>query len=206
MTRIKDIKITDSRTIKRHSGFSLIEVFIVLLVIAIIVVLALPQFMSSRRALKFTGVQRLMVTTFREARQDAMTQRAYITVKYDDVNKQMSVYGGTYGPLGDPKNKVIALSGDGVGTSEIVYGRPAGASAAALGDATNMTVLTSGAVEARFQADGSVVDASNNHQSRALFLYNSKDPDSTAFAVSILGTGGRVKMWRFNRSINAYVE
>lgn len=206
MTRVQKIGKELSSAMKRQSGFSLIEMFIVLLVIAIIVVLALPQFMSSRRLLKFSGVQKLIVTSLREARQDAMTQRAYITVRYDDTNKQMLVSGGTFGVPGDAKNKVITLVGDGVNSSEIVYGRPSGATAAALGDGTNLTALTSGVVEIKFQADGSVVDSSNNPQSRALYLYNSVDPDNTAFAVSILGTGGRVKMWRYNRSINTYVE
>lgn len=206
MTRIHKIEKNLSGAMKRQSGFSLIEMFIVLLVIAIIVVLALPQFMSSRRLLKFSGVQKLMVTSLREARQDAMTQRNYITVKYDDTNKRLVVSGGTYGAPGDARNKVVPLSGEGVSESEIVYGRPSGATAAALGDGTNLTALTSGAVEIKFQADGSVVDSSNNPQSRALYLYNSVDPDNTAFAVSILGTGGRVKMWRYNRSINTYVE
>lgn len=206
MTRIKKKEKGYNGAISKQSGFSLMELLIVLLVIAIIVVLALPQFMSSRRALKFSGIQRLMVSSLRDARQDAMTQRAYITVKYDDASKEMIVSGGTYGPPGDTRNRVIPLSGDGVAQSEIVYGRPPGATAAALGDATNLTALTSGTVEIKFQADGSVVDASNNPQSRALFMYNSKDPDSSAFAISVLGTGGRVKIWRFNRSINAYVE
>jgi prepilin-type N-terminal cleavage/methylation domain-containing protein len=193
-------------TVNSQSGFSLIEMFIVLLVIAIIVVLALPQFMSSRRLLKFSGVQRLMVTSLREARQDSMTQRTTITVKYDDTNKQMTVSGGTFGVPGAANNKVISLSGDGVTQSEIVYGRPPGATAAALGDGTNLTALTSGVTEIKFRADGSVVDPSNNPQSKALFLYDSVDADATGFAVSVLGVGGRVKVWRYNRTINAYVE
>ena len=87
-----------------------------------------------------------------------------------------------------------------------MYGRPTGVSAAALGDATNLTTLTANVVDIAFQTDGSVVDASNNPINKALFFYDTNTPNDTAFAVSVLGAGGRAKIWRYSSNVNVYVE
>ena len=182
------------------------ELLIVLLVISIIVVLALPQIMSSRRLFRFAGVQRQVVNTLREARQHAISQRKTITFRYDDANKRVILFGGTFGNAGDSNNQIYELAGDGVTKDELIYGRPTGASAAALGDGTNLTSLTGNVVDVAFQTDGSVLDASNNPLNKALFFYDPKTPNDTAFAVSVLGAGGRAKLWRFSSSVNVYVE
>jgi hypothetical protein len=88
----------------------------------------------------------------------------------------------------------------------VIYGRPSGVSTAALGDGTNITNPTSNAVEITFQADGSVINASNTPQNYAMFFYHSKHAAETAFAVSVLGAGGRAKVWRYNKQTNSYVE
>lgn len=190
----------------RQSGFGMAELIVVLLVIAILVALALPQMIASRRLFRFSGFQRQVSTVLREVRQNAMSQRAPITFRYDDTNKLIIVYGGSFGVLGDAKNQVTRFADNGITTNEVVYGRPAGVTAAALSDGTNLTALTGGAVEVKFQADGSVVDAGDNPQNRALFFYNAYAPNDTAFAISILGAGGRVKIWRYSQGVNLYVE
>lgn len=189
-----------------QKGFSVAELLIVLFVIAIIVVLALPQIMSSRRLFRFAGVQRQVVSALREARQQALGQRTAITFKFDNANKRILLSGGTFGSVGDAKNQVFELAGDGVSKDEVVYGRPTGATTAALGDGTNLTALSSDVVDITFQTDGSVVDASNNPQNKAMFFYDTKTPGDTAFAVSVLGAGGRAKIWRYSSSVNMYVE
>ncbi len=182
------------------------ELLIVVLVIAIIVVLALPQIMSSRRLFRFAGVQRQVVSAFREGRQQALSQRKPITVRYDNTGKRLLLSGGTFGSPGDGNNQIFELAGDGVTANELVYGRPDGASVAALGDGTNLTSLSGNILDITFQTDGSVVDASNNPQNKALFFYDTKTPTDTAFAVSILGAGGRTKLWRYSSNGNVYVE
>lgn len=190
----------------KNKGFSIPELLIVLFVAAIILVLALPQLISSRRLMKFSVMQNQIAATMIETRQEAMSQRKAITFCYDDRTKQLITYGGTFGAFGDSKNKVVELSGFGVDKTEIRYGRPSGATTAALSDTTNITSLTRSMVELTFQPDGSVIDASNNPQNNALFFYHSKYQKDAAFAVSILGAGGRIKVWRYSKGINAYVE
>jgi prepilin-type N-terminal cleavage/methylation domain-containing protein len=196
----KDIKL------RRQKGFSLPELVVVLLVVAILLVLAMPQIISSRRLFRFSGFQRQIATSLREARQEAMSQRKPVTFRYDNTSKYIITYGGDFGALGDAKNVVVPLTGSGVETDDLKYGRPTGVPTSALSDTTNLTSLSSNAVEITFQPDGSVIDASNNPQNQALFFYHDKYRLDTAFAVSILGAGGRIKVWRYSRGVNSYVE
>ncbi len=192
--------------LKKQTGFSIPELIVVLLVGAIILVLALPQIMSSRRLFRFSGLQRQVATSLQEARQEAMSQRKPITFRYDNAAKRVVIYGGGFGVLGDVKNKVVILTGSGVDSDDVKYGRPTGVSTSALSDTTNLTNLTSNAVEITFQVDGSVIDGSNNPKNQALFFYHDKYRFDTAFAISILGAGGRIKIWRYSQGVNSYVE
>jgi prepilin-type N-terminal cleavage/methylation domain-containing protein len=192
--------------LKRQKGFSMPELIIVLLVLAILVTLALPQIISSRRLFRFSAMQRQIAASLTDARQEAMGQRTPVTFRYDDNTKEIKLYGGKYGASGDSKNLVIQLADSGLDPNDVRYGRPAGVSAAALGDGTNLTNLTSNAIDITFQSDGSVIDASNNPQNFSVFFYHAKHTAETAFAVSVLGAGGRAKVWRYNQQTNSYVE
>ncbi len=182
------------------------EVLIVLLIIAILVVLALPQITASRRMFRFSGLQRQISTSLNETRQNAMSQRTAMTFRYDDANKRIIIYGGNFGAFGDAKNQKTNFANSGLLTTEIVYGRPTGVTATALGDSSNMTALTANVVDITFQPDGSIVDASGNPTNKALFFYDSKSKTDGAFAISVLGAGGRTKVWRYSKGAKAYVE
>lgn len=195
-----------SDKINRQKGFSLPELVIVLLVLAILVTLALPQVITSRRLFRFSAMQRQIAASLTDARQEAMGQRTPVTFRYDNNTKEIKIYGGKYGASGDSKNLVIQLAGSGLESNDVIYGRPPGVSTAALGDGTNQTNPTSNAIEITFQADGSVIDASNNPQNFTMFFYHTKHAKETAFAISVLGAGGRVKAWRYNKQLNKYIE
>lgn len=204
--KVQHLFLNTTERARRQKGFSLPELMIVLLVAAIILVLALPQIMSSRRLFRFSGLQRIVATSLREARQEAMSQRKPVTFRYDNAGKRLITYGGDFGAFGDMKNRSVELAGSGVEQNDIIYGRPSGVPTAALGDTTNQTNLSSNAVEITFQSDGSVLDASNNPQNSALFFYHDKYRLDTAFGVSVLGAGGRIKVWRYSKGVNQYVE
>ena len=82
--------------LKKQNGFSLPELIVVLLVVAIILVLALPQVISSRRLFRFSGIQRQIATSLREARQEAMAQRKPVTFRFDNTSKYTVTYGGDF--------------------------------------------------------------------------------------------------------------
>lgn len=189
-----------------QKGFSLPELIIVLLVAAIILVLALPQIISSRRLFRFAGMQRQVAASLRDARQEAMSQRKPLTFRYQHNKSRIIIYGGSFGAVGDGKNIVHELADSGLVSNDLKYGRPGGVTRADLSDGTNLTALSSNMVEITFQPDGSVVDASNNPNNTALFFYHDKYRKETAFAISVLGAGGRIKIWRYSKGVNLYVE
>jgi prepilin-type N-terminal cleavage/methylation domain-containing protein len=191
---------------RKQKGFSLPELVIVVLIISIISVIALPQINAARRAFRFSGLQRQVAATLSEARQQAMSQRKAITVRYKNSDKEIAIYGGSFGTANDSKNKIEQLYGSGITKGEIVYGRPPGASSADLGDGTNLAALKSGMMEVTFQPDGTVVDSSGNPANKTLYFYNKTSAKEMAFAVSVLGAGGRVKIWRYIKGVNKYVE
>jgi prepilin-type N-terminal cleavage/methylation domain-containing protein len=191
---------------RSNAGFSVIELVIVLLLVAIILVFAIPQVISSRRQFSFASIQRQSVSSLRDARQTAINQRQPITFRYEDTSKQMIIYGAGLGALGDAKNLVVRMSGNGLRAGNIKYGIPTGVTPGALGDGTSMTALTVGVVEITFQGDGSVLDGSENPIDGALFFYHELYGKDAAFAVSVLGATGRVKLWRYSNASSAYVE
>ena len=195
-----------TKNTNQAKGFSTIELIIVALIVSILAVIALPQIMNARRLMRFSGVQRQISATLREARQEAMSQRTAITVRYDDVNKRTIIYGGKFGVVGAAENKIVRFANEGLVDGDIVYGKPAGASASALSDGSNVETLVGSIAEVKFQSDGAVLDAGNNPQNKALFFYDVKNPTGQAFAVSVLGAGGRVKIWKYNAGTTGYVE
>lgn len=190
----------------KEKGFSLPELMVVLLILAILAVLALPQIISSQRMFRYSGMQRQIVSSLRDARQQAMSQRKPITFQYDDRNARTVIYGGSYGNLGDSKNIVAEMSGFGLEAADLKYGIPGGVPTTPLGDGTTLTALSGRKVEITFQADGSVIDVANNPSDTALFFFHRQYKKETAFAVSILGAGGRVKFWRYDTGARKYVE
>lgn len=187
-------------------GVSLPEVVIVLLVCAIIAVLALPHFMSSKQLRVFSEFQQRVVAGMNEARNQAMTQKKRITFRYEDSRKRAVLWGGSFGPAGDAKNKLVDLTVEGLDFSDVRYGQPEGVDVDRLADTSRAATLENGVVELTFEPDGTMVDGSRFPLSRAIFFYHDKYRIDSAFAISVLGGSGRVKAWRYRTSANTYLE
>lgn len=114
----------------------------------------------------------------------------------------------------------IPLTQGGLLASEITYGIPAGSPllpsgapvipVTKLDDNILMTPLTpagaGGKLNITFHPDGSVIDATGLPLDCAMFLFNNATAQATASAISVVGASGRVKVWRYNASVNKYVE
>lgn len=115
----------------------------------------------------------------------------------------------------------------GLPATEIVYGIPTTSTGlpylhptiptGPLDDGVTMTPLASSILNITFQADGSVVPktgipvggitlSQSNRGDAAMFIFNNNAASNTASAISVLGTSGRVKIWRYSISANKYVE
>jgi len=208
-------------------GFSLVELMIILACVSILSAVAIPQVITQRRLMRSAGITREIAGQIRLARQFAMAQRKAFTFQYDNTNKKIKIIGpipvGTLA-LVDPSypnntgSSVVStasLTQGGLSSGEISYGiptasdLPSGAPAIPTGplaDGISKTDLTSGMIRFTFQPDGSVIDSTGSLANRALFFFNNKTAQSTASAVSMMGSSGRVKMWRYTTSGNKYTE
>jgi hypothetical protein len=156
----------------------------------------------------------------------ALSRVAY-TFQYNDTTKRISVIGpipaGTVA-LVDPDypsisgSKVVSityLTEGGLPAAEIIYGiapgtdLPAGAPiipTGALADGVSKSDLTNNMLNITFQPDGTVIDTAGSPLNKALYLYNKSAAQSTSSAISVLGSSGRIKVWRYNKNGNVYQE
>lgn len=204
-------------------GFSLVETIIVILLVAILAAVSIPELLQSRRAWRFAGMQQQLVASLRQARQIAMSQNRRIAFEYDDAAKTTRIYDidarpfpantiGFLGPINDPRNIVVNLTGESLSTNDIVYGA-LGTPPYMLDDTSSMTPLSGGpggTATVFFSPRGDAVlntpqplppaqPVPASPWNYALFFYNSNG-NSSAFAISILGPGGRIRVWHYNGS------
>lgn len=198
-----------TKTDRSQEGLSVVELLVVIAVIAIIGSIALPQMISARRMLRFSGVTREVLTQLRYARQQAMSTRLAHTFRYDDAKKQIVIINNGETGVGNSQPdqivRTVSLAGAGLDAFEIVYGALPGAPTT-LADGTTLTPLTNNQLSITFQPDGSVIDASQIPISYALFFYSRSYPRETAVAISVLGAAGRAKVWRYDSNANKYTE
>lgn len=223
---------TSTRKVRTSSrGVTLFELLIVMGIIAVMSAIALPGLLGSSRAIGSAAMPRELVSYLRLARQEAMSKMLVFTCSYDNLTKQITITnhgerGITYDPATDtmvklpgnaaPSANVVAdvnveqvsLTKSGIPASAISFGRVDGYPATTvLDDGVAMATMPAGnKINFTFQPDGSVVNAQNNPISRSLFLYNQQIGSKSAFAITVLGTTGRIKLWRYASNVNRYSE
>jgi Tfp pilus assembly protein FimT len=201
-----------------NSGTSMVEVLAVVAIATILTAVALPQVISARRLIRSASLPREIAAQLRFARQQAMSQRQAFTFQYDDSTKQITIidhqatgytllsasgYPNTAGST--TALRVPLGGGGGLPAAEISFGVPTGITVTSLGDTSTPTALVSNKLTITFQPDGTVQDANGNYVNRTLFFYNNIIPNQTACAISVLGSAGRIKIWRYT-SGNTYAE
>ena len=214
---------------RRNSrGFSLVELVIVTAVMGVLCAIAIPQMITQRRLFRTSAVSREITGQIRYARQMAMSTRSAYTFQYDHPNRRLRIIGpiprGT-AALADakyPNNTgssvilTVPLTQTGLSAAELnegipttLTGLPTGSPTiptGALADGISRTSLSSGLLNITFQPDGSIIDATGAPANKALFFFNNKAAQETASAISIMGSSGRIKIWRYAPHGNSYVE
>ena len=227
-TTVNAIRDKRDRRLRRFRGFSLVELVFVVAVMGILTAIAVPQMIAQRRLTRSSAVTREIMTQMRYARQLAMSQRQAITFQYDTATRTINIIdhnnvdtpgnpnsgidvltaGGYPSTTGSTVITTVALAQGGLANSEISWGIPAsmpGAPTTADGLPVPNIATASNKLNITFQRDGSVVDSTGNPVDQCLFIYNNLVPRATAAAISVRGSSGRVKIWRYN-NVDSYVE
>ena len=209
-------------------GVSLVEILIVVAIAGILTAIAVPQMISQRRLMRSSGITREIMTQLRYARQAAMSQRQAVTFQYDDATKAIKIIDhnnvdtttnpnsgldvltltGYPSTAGSVVSLTYPLTQGGLRSEEISWGIPTGlAGTPTTADGISVANITasSNKLNITFQRDGSVVDSTGNPVDQAIFIYNNKAPAHTASAISVRGSTGKVKIWRYN-NVDSYVE
>jgi Tfp pilus assembly protein FimT len=215
----------------RHyeSGRSIIEALVVVAILAVVTAMAVPQMTAARRLMRASALPMEVATQLRYTRQLAMSQSQAFTFQYDNSNKTIRIFdhnnfNNVTAACNMPGQNVISqpgfpntactatvltsplATGGGLPASELSYGIPAGISSTPLDDGNSLTALSGTVVNITFLSNGTAVDAAGDYVRPALYFYNNVVPTQTASAVSILGSAGRIKVWRYNTSANKYAE
>jgi len=215
-------------TREKEAGHSVVETMMVLTIAAILTSVAVPQMLSARRLLRASSMAREIATQLRFARQQAMTQRQAFTFQYDNSTKTVKIFDhnntnnanagcnlsgvqvlSTSGYPNTACTTIVTTVPVATGTfaSELTYGIPSGISNTTLDDGNTLTALSgSGVVNITFQPDGTVIDNTGSFTTATLFFYNNQVPTQTASAISILGSAGRIKIWRYSTSAAKFAE
>jgi Tfp pilus assembly protein FimT len=202
-----------------HSGRSMVEMLAVVAIATILTAVAVPQVISARRLIRSSALPREIATQLRYARQQAMSQRQAFTFVYDDSAKQISIIdhqasggalliaSGYPNTAGSITVLTVPVGGGGLPASEVTFGVPSAITNTTLGDTGTPTALVNNKLTVTFQPDGTVQDSTGKAVNfRTLYFYNNKVPTQTACAISVLGSAGRIKIWRYTTSASQYLE
>lgn len=195
-----------SKNRRRRQRVTMPEVVVSLLVGAIIVVLAIPHILSVRQLQRFSQFQEKMTSGLGEARTQAMNQKKAVTFRFDERTGRAFIWGGTFGPVGDSRNRTIDLAVEDLDPADVKFGQPTGISVDRLADTTRPAKAVSGHVDFTFQPDGTMIDENKYPDNRAIFFYHDKYRMNSAFAVTVLGATGRVKSFKYRASAGDYIE
>lgn len=197
------MKITDAKSIarrgKRERGFSMIELVVVLSIILIITAVSITQLRPNLQNARIDAAMREVVESFRQAREFSISHRRYVQVTFPANNQlqmvqlnTLTVGAGGVNPILDTVTLspplIFNLAGmpdtpDGCGTvNPIVF-----------------ECITNGPVGGMvFQSDGELVDGTTFLPINGSVFMGFPGQQSTARAVTVLGTTGRVRGWKSN--------
>ncbi len=190
-------------------GMSIIELVVVVGIMAVVMIVAIPQLSGARRNMRAAAGPVEIKAQLRYARQLAMGRQRAVTFQYKTDVSEIKIIehadagadvvsDGAY-PLtaGHTVLRTVSLLTGGAVEGDIAYGLPPGAPGTPLDDTTTLTPAVNNQVNITFQPDGSVIDASGATRNHAMMFHHPDYAQGTARAVSVLGASGRVKVWRY---------
>jgi type II secretory pathway pseudopilin PulG len=183
-------KIWRARLMRDSSGFSLVEVIVILGIMGVLMTMAALQVSQSQPMMKSDGAMRVVLAQLNSARELAITQRRYMRIAFTVNGNQLTISREEV-PAALTLMATIYLEGNvrftvvtGVIDTPDAFGQASGVD---FGSATQI----------RFATDGTLIDQNGNSLNGTIFL-SVPGVTRSARAVTVLGSTGRVRGYRFD--------
>jgi prepilin-type N-terminal cleavage/methylation domain-containing protein len=188
------------RVLTQH-GYTLVETMMVLGVIGILSAMAVVQVGTSRNGAKGDAAMRVVLSQMNQAREIAITQRRYVRVTFDAAANQVCI---VREDTTSTTTTLALVPFEGAVKFSLITGLPDTPDAFGKTTATTFT-SSSGTFAsacgstsvAKFTPDGTLVDWNGRTANGSVFLAIPNIGES-ARAVTVLGSTGRVRGYRWN--------
>lgn len=190
---------------RAQRGFSMIELMIALTIILIVSAIAITQLTPNLQQARVDAAMREVIATFRQAREYAIANRRYVQVSFPANNQIQVTQMNTLTPGAGVVNTVITtvtiapplvFNLDGMPDTPDAYGN---------GGPIVFEGVVNGPVGGMlFQSDGEFLDGATFLPINGSVFMGIPGQQSTARAVTILGTTGRVRGWKSNGNVTWY--
>jgi len=187
------------RSWSRAHGFSMIELMVALTIIFIVSAISIISLRPNLQQARVDASMRQVIAVFRQAREFAIANRRYVQVSFPANNQIQVTQMNTLTPGAGGVNPVITtvtlapplvFNLDGMPDTPDAYGN---------GGAIVFENIVNGPVGGMvFQSDGEFLDAVTFLPINGSIFMGIPAQQSTARAVTILGTTGRVRGWKSN--------
>jgi len=191
--------------VKTERGFSMIELMIALTIILIVSAIAITKITPNMQQARVDAAMREVVTSFRQAREYAIANRRYVQISFPANNQIQMTQMNTLTPGAGAANTVITtvtlapplvFNLDGMPDTPDGYGN---------GGPIVFEGVVNGPVGGMlFQSDGELLDGATFLPINGSIFMGIPGQQSTARAVTILGTTGRVRGWKSNGNVTWY--
>lgn len=198
-------KEVNAMTAKSERGFSMIELMIALTIILIVSAIAITKLTPNMQQARVDAAMREVIATFRQAREIAIANRRYVQITFPANNQIQVQQMNTLTPGAGVVNTVIStvtlapplvFNLDGMPDTPDAYGN---------GGAIVFEGVVNGPVGGMlFQSDGEFLDGATFLPINGSIFMGMPGQQSTARAVTILGTTGRVRGWKSNGNVTWY--
>jgi type II secretory pathway pseudopilin PulG len=186
---------------RQESGFSLIEICVVIGLMMILSVMAIIGMQPALQNAKYDAAMRQLVTQLRQAREYAIANRRYVQITFPTTGGRPQVVMtqmNTLTPGAGAVNPVIStVTIEGPGTYLVYGGLPDTPDAFGNGGPIYFEGLIGGPVGGMlFQSDGELVDGLTFLPINGSVFMSTAGQPTTARAATVLGTTGRIRGWK----------
>jgi len=189
----------------RNRGFSMIELMVALMIILIVSAIAITTLRPNLQQARIDAAMREVVDTFRLAREFAIENRRYVNVSFPANNQIQVTQMNTLTPGAGGVNPILTtvtlapplvFNLDGMPDTPDAYGNA--------GPIVFEGILNGPVGGMVFQSDGEFLDGVTFLPINGSVFMGIPGQQSTARAVTILGTTGRVRGWKSNGNVTWY--